>query len=149
MNQFKKLDKAYLSTELLSELYKISSNELTEEELNSMKKRLQHVQNVKEIIEKSRFSSSSLSDVYKHTLLTMTLDIIDNREAEADNLHTLYLRYMEFILPYVFDMLNTKELKNDKRHIKKIHKVLIKKYMEIAEYYEKGFEEFFEEELVH
>jgi len=54
---------------------------------------------------------------------------------------------MQYIYPYIFDMLNTKELKRSNIHIKKVDSLLIPKMIEMIEYFESRFEMFFEKEL--
>jgi len=149
VDAFKNIDKKVYAKELLSSLYHKSENTLSEKELASMEHRFSYVKKLIQKIKKSKQPSSFNSDLYRSQLLGLTLDILDDYDSEAVDLHNTYLSYLNFILPFIFDMLNTRNLKNEKRHIKKVHKLLVQYCIEIAEYYEKHVEEFFEEEEVY
>jgi hypothetical protein len=114
-----------------------------------MKRRDVYVKELISKIQNSKNPQAFNKKVYQSQLLGLTLDILDEHDSEAWDLHNIYLSYLNFILPFVFDMLNTKNIKNEKRHIKKVHKWLVKHSLEIAEHYEKHIEKFFEEELVN
>ena len=145
---FEDIDKGMYIEGLLVNLKKKSSNAMTDDELDAMKKRLNYVQKLLTSIEKSKHPQSFNGQLYQSQLLTLTLDILDENDTVAVDLHNTYLSYLHFILPFVFDMLNTSGIKNEKKHIKKVHKYLIRYTLEIAKYYEKHVEEFFIEELV-
>jgi hypothetical protein len=149
IDKLKPIKKEKLQLSLLKELMKKSSSHISEDELDSMSKRLDYVKELKTKIEKSKYPNSFNPRLYQSQLLGLTLDIIDGYEIEAVDLHNAYFSYLHFIMPFIFDMLNTKELKSHKRNIKKIHPMIIRYCLEIAEYYEKHIEEFFEEELVY
>ena len=148
VDSFEEIDKGCYRDILQKELTRKSSNIVSEEELLSMRKRLTSVQKLVKVLEKSQHAQSFNRTLYKSQLLGLTLDILDEHDSEAVDLHNTYLSYLHFILPFIFDMLNTQNIKNEKRHIKKVHKLLVKNCLEIAKYYEKDVEKFFEEELV-
>lgn len=148
VDSFKRLDKKKLHKVLLKSLKDKSSNEMSVEELDSMKRRHEYVKHLIKSIKKSSTPNAFNKSLYKGQLLGLTLDILDKNDTEAVDLHNTYLSYLNFILPFIFDVLNTKESKNEKRYIKKVHKLLVGYTLEIAEYYEKHVEAFFEEEKV-
>ncbi len=148
VGSFENIDKDSYMKVLLASLKKKSSSSMTDDELEAMKKRLNYVHKLLASIEKSKHPQSFNGQLYQSQLLTLTLDILDENDIVAVDLHNTYLSYLHFILPFVFDMLNTSGIKNEKRHIKKVHKYLIRYTLEIAKHYEKHVEEFFIEELV-
>ena len=142
------IDKVLYKEILQKELTRKSSHSVSEEELLSMKRRLSYVQELAKKIEKSEQPQSFNRSLYKSQLLGLTLDILDEYDSEAVDLHNTYLSYLNFILPFIFDMLNTQNMKNEKRYIKKVHKLLVQHCLEIAKHYEEHVEMFFEEEVV-
>ncbi len=148
VDSFESLDKDIYIKGLLKSLKEKSSNTMTEDELSAMKKRLDYVQKLLKSIEKSKYPQSFNGQLYQSQLLTLTLDVLDDNDTVSVDLHNTYLSYLHFILPFIFDMLNTSGIKNEKRHIKKVHQYLIRYTLEIAKHYEKHVEEFFEEEVV-
>ena len=144
IDKFETLDKKVLQDRLLKALAKKSENKMSKEELDSMRRRLEYVDELIQKIEAHRYPKSFNSKSYQNQLLQLTLDILDEYDSEAWDLHTIYLSYLNFILPFIFDMLNTKDIKNEKRYIKDIHTLLVKYILEIAKYYKNEIEKFFD-----
>ncbi len=149
MSSFEEIEKKAFQKALLKALFYKSSNKLSDDELSSMKRRDAYVKALIGKIKKSSQPQAFNKKLYQSQLLGLTLDILDEHDSESWDLHNIYLSYLNFILPFVFDMLNTKNSKNIKRDIKKIHPMLMQYCLEIAEHYEKHIEMFFEEEEVH
>ncbi len=148
MDGFEVLDKDLYQKELLSSLKSTSSDTMSEEELASMKRRHTYVKSLISKIKEAQSPQAFNKTLYQSQLLGLTLDILGEYDSEAWDLHNTYLSYLSFILPFVFDMLNTKGIKNEKKHIKKVHKWLTQYCLEIAEHYEEHVSKFFEEEEV-
>jgi len=146
IDKFETLDKKDLQDRLLKTLSKKSSNHLSKEELDSMRRRLEYVDELIQKIEAHRYPKSFNSKSYQSQLLQLTLDILDEYDSEAWDLHNTYLSYLNFILPFIFDMLNTKDIKNEKRYIKDIHTLLVKYILEIAQHYKNEIEKFFDKD---
>lgn len=142
MKNFKLLDKQGILSKINS------SNSLNEVEITSVMKMLQHAKKVRTILKKHKVSKHQSIDAYKYALLGLSLDITQDKSREAEQLNLVNLSYMKYIYPYIFDMLNTKELKKPHVHIKKIDTLLIPKMIEIVEFFEERLELFFEERLV-
>ncbi len=148
ISSFDSIDKDVYTRELLKELSYKSSSTLSDDELTSMKRRYAYVKKLISKIKDSSQPQAFNKKLYQSQILGITLDILDEYDSEAWDLHNTYLSYLNFILPFIFDMLNTKDSKNMKRDIKKIHPLFMKYCLEIAEHYEKHMEMFFEEEKV-
>ncbi len=148
VESFETIDKDTYQKALLKSLAKKSANEMSEKEFISMKRRRAYVKELISKIEASQYPQTFNTSLYQSQLLGLTLDILDEYDSEAWDLHNIYLSYLNFILPFVFDMLNTKGLKQEKKHIKKVHKLLVQYTLEIAKHYEKHIEAFFEEEVM-
>jgi len=147
IDDFKLLDKQKLHESLLETITSLSSEPLNKEELASIKKMLKHAKKVKTILKKHKASKYESIDSYKYALLGLSLDMTSDKSKEAEQLNLVNLYYMQYIYPYIFDMLNTKELKRSHIHIKKVDSLLIPKMIEMIEYFESRFEMFFEKEL--
>jgi hypothetical protein len=148
IDAFESIDKTTYQKEFLKSIKNMSSNSMSKEELSSMKRRHEYAKSLISKIENAKSPQAFNKTLYQSQVLSLTLDILDEYDSEAWDLHNTYLSYLSFILPFVFDMLNTKNIKNEKRHIKKVHKLLIKYCLEIVEHYEEHVEKFFEEEKV-
>jgi hypothetical protein len=148
VEDFSTIDKKAYQVSLLQALEQKSSSTMSVLELESMQRRDTHVKNLIKQIQKSKAPSAFNKSLYQSQLLGLTLDILDENDQEAVDLHNTYLSYLNFILPFIFDVLNTKNIQNEKRYIKKVHAFLVGYILEIAKYHEKHVEAFFEEEKV-
>ncbi len=142
MERFVAIGKSRYRTRLHRALIDRSSSELSYEDVVSIQKRIDHIQKVKRVLETSIAPAAFDPSGYQDALLRLMMKILDNREEEARDLHTINLVYLKNVLPFVFDMLNTREFSEPKKNIKKIHKLLIRYLTEIVEYYEKPMKRF-------
>lgn len=151
VGDLKILDKADMRQELFENLEQNSIDSFSSDDIiEPIKKRSSHVKSVKNILKRYQSQSTYTSvEAYRRDLGNLVRDVLEAKERESVELLMIYYKYFQYILPYIYDMLNTKELKNPKRHIKKIDKLLLVKLLEIAEYYDDVIEAFLEEELVY
>ncbi len=102
-----------------------------------------HAQKLKKVIEAYQAKSipSSIEE-YKQRFIVFIDTLLAMEEGERYHLSIVYLYYLNNIVTYLFDILNTKELKNHKHHIKKVNKMLTFVVREIEETYEKKITKF-------
>jgi hypothetical protein len=142
ITKFPKIDKKQSFSELLSVFVENSTNSLSKEEYIYVEKMLKHAKKVKKILKKHKSINHTSADSYKYALLGLSLDITADKSKEAEQLNLVNLYYMQYIYPYIFDFLNTKEIKSIPIHIKKIDSLLIPKMVEIVEEFEQRLEKF-------
>ncbi len=65
-----------------------------------------------------------------------------NEVGDTDKVISLYIQMTS---GYIFDFINTKEITNSKRHIKKLTKLLITQLTRLIKYYKEYLEDFLEE----
>ena len=133
---------------LFKEFLDISSDELTYEEVESIKSMYQHSQKIKDILSRHRLKKYKTKEEYQYSLMSLSLDITADRSIEASFLNIVLLRYMQYIYPYIFDFLNTKEIKYSKESIKHIDTLLVKYMKKIVEVFEVRLEYFLTKECV-
>lgn len=140
---FSLVDKQNLHNKLQELLVSHSRNILTPKDKNSLHKREQFAKEIKAILDKyndtCRFENSMQ---YVADLLGLTLDILQVPRRETLNLITAYDLYLSYVLPLVVDFFNTKDLKNQKKHMKVLHEFIMKGMYEIATIYEEKIEKF-------
>ena len=129
------------------QLYRVfiqnSSNKVTKEELESIRKILEHAKKVAKILNRHKLKKFKNAQEYQYELMQLSLDITADKSIEASYLNLVLLHYMQYIYPYIFDYLNTKEIKEYTKGIQKIDKILITKMKKIAEFFESKCERFF------
>lgn len=137
------IDKNLLNVEILNTLTLKSSQNLSADDIKSLKKRVEIAKEIKSYILKYQNSCSiSNADSYLDDLLGIVSKILHHKGRESDNLILTYTLFFQYSLPIIMDLLNTKNLKNTKRHIKKLDKLLVKEMLLIESIYEKTIEEF-------
>jgi hypothetical protein len=66
----------------------------------------------------------------------------DKKSVLEEDLYNIFSLYFRLVMGYISDMFNTKELTNEKRHIKKINALLIKQLHKIIDRYIVGVERY-------
>ncbi len=116
---------------------------LQKSEYAQLDRMVQHAQELKKVIETYQgFNIPSDIDEYKQRFITFIDTLLAMREGKRYHLSIIYLYYLNAVVTYLFDILNTKELKNHKRHIKKVNKMVTSVVREIEETYEKKITKF-------
>ena len=128
----------------LKELFlRHSKQQLPLEDVHSLKKRLANAKEIKKLIkEYANAPTGSHANKYVYDMLGMVSPILKNRGREANNLTQVFFEYFQLSIPIIIDFFNTKGLKNEKRHIKKLDKMLIDEMNSICDTYIENFEEF-------
>ncbi len=137
------IDKSLLHVDIVNTLVSKSSQNLSKDDIQSLKKRLEIAKEIKSyILEYQNSCSTSNSDSYLYDLLGIISKILHHKGRESDNLIKTYTLFFQYTLPIIMDFFNTKDIKNVKRHIKKLDKLLVKEMLLIEDIYEKTIEEF-------
>ena len=129
------------------ELFEIySTTGLTSEEKAIIKQRIEHATNILTLLhafEKQHFSSL---DKFHYDLIGLFMDILaeDGRDEVGDTDKVISL-YIQMTSGYIFDFINTKEITNSKRHIKKLAKLLVTQLTRLIKYYKEYLEDFLKE----
>ncbi|RUM64376.1 MAG: hypothetical protein DSZ03_04345 [Sulfurimonas sp.] len=143
LEQWQPLDKSALQSELRALLTSYSECGLRDEERHTIEKMVRHAQKMRSIIDAYQAQSiSSNIDTYKKRFIAFIDTLLAMEDGERYPLSIIYLYYLNNIVTYVFDILNTKELKNHKHHIKKVNKMVTSVVREIEEIYEKKITNF-------
>ncbi|WP_428738528.1 motility associated factor glycosyltransferase family protein [Sulfurimonas sp.] len=127
--------------ECQQELYEIflknSSNSLSEQEYQALESQVSYAQNMQEDIngfsKKKKFSVDEL----KERLILLSQQLSHNDKSDLKEVYEIYCRYL---LPYVFDFLNKKEMKYDKQTLLDIRDIFTKELFHIVDYYTNALE---------
>ncbi|SFV75962.1 hypothetical protein MNB_SM-3-892 [hydrothermal vent metagenome] len=143
---YKKLDHKKIFQEIKPLLEAKSEKYLSKEDIVSLKNRLQFAYEIKEILEDYKKSVSyKNSDAYLYDLLGLVTHLLKNKtysKRETSNLTRVYYMFFKYTIPMIMDFFNTKSLKNEKHHIKKIDKILLHELFNIQKIYASKIEEF-------
>ena len=143
---FESIDKQELHNSIQNTLLRHSSNKLSEDDITSLKKRLEETRIVKRDIEAYiKNVRHNNSNSFQYDLLGIVSETIEKNQRETHNLSHVYHSYFKYIVPLVMDLFNTKGIKNEKRHIKKLDKLIQKELVLIEDIYERAIVDFLEE----
>lgn len=144
VNSMQSINKQELAKTLDDLFNNNSIKVLNDSDLKSMKIRLENAKNIHALIQEySNSVSHSNVDRYFYDLLGLVSSILKSRGRENINLTQVYHSYFKYALPIISDLFNTKKLKNEKRHIKKIDKLLLNGMYDICNTYIEALEKFF------
>lgn len=139
------LDKTQISHAIALICHKHSQIGMQNEDLTSMKKRLQIALTVKSIITHYQQKTYTNENQYMYDLLGIISDILKLKGREANNLATLFNSFFKYTIPYIMDIINTQKVTKIMTHIKKIDHELIVGMLNITERYIKEIEKFLKE----
>jgi len=140
-NLFTSLDKSALY-DTLSELFNSRARStFNKSEINSLNKRLENAYTIVTLLKEYKSKSFSNENSYLYDLLGIVSSILKMKGREGDNLSAIYSSYFQYTLPYIMDILNTKEITKIMKHLKKIDKMFIEGCESIITIYIEGLEE--------
>lgn len=143
VNACQPIDKYELPSLIISTLKKQASSVLDIEDVKSMKLRLEKTKEIKKDLDEYKNSVSHANiDKYLYDLLGIVSKILRRNGRESSNLSTVYYMFFKYTLPLIMDFFNTKDIKNEKRHIKKFDKMMQDEMYNIEKIYEEAIENF-------
>ncbi len=143
LQKWQNLNKQILQASLKTLFDSHATTGLSSAEYQDLDKKIAHARKLKGVI--AAYQSKSITaniDEYKQRFITFIDLLLAMENNERHHLSIIYLYYLNHIVTYLFDILNTKELKNHKHHIKKVNKMLTFAVGEIEETYEKKITNF-------
>jgi hypothetical protein len=113
-----------------------SENYLTKKDLHYLKDQLKYVENLEDILTKYKKRKYNNLDTFHYNLLGLFQDILSEEANEnAQEVDGIISLYLEYISGYIFDIINTKELINEKHHIKELNKIVIEQISKVILFY--------------
>jgi hypothetical protein len=138
-------DRSEIDTELKTCFETCSEQGLTAQEIQDVHKRIMHASNILDRLkafEKRKFSSI---EQYHYDLLGLLMEILaESEREEATDTNDVIAVYIQLVCSYVFDFINTKEIDNPKKHIRKVNKLLMQQFERLVKFYKDALEEFVE-----
>jgi len=134
--KFKDINKEQEFKKIQKFMSKISQNSLDKDEMSKFTQQIEEAKRVLHIIQKceKNFHVENYTQYLKyfHTLYIDLLNV--NGDANYDISSVLYL-YIQNVVGYIFDILNTKNIYNDKEYIYDINSIFLKQVKKIVNLY--------------
>lgn len=143
--QLKSENKTYIKEELTKLFESSSTIGLTANEIQHMKKRVFHANNVLNLLESFQKMKFNSMDIFHYELLGLFINILAEDDVkEAEDTNGVITLYILMVSGYIFDFINTREITNPKKHIKKLSRLLTTQMIKLVEYYKNYLENFIE-----
>jgi hypothetical protein len=136
------IDKHKLYKELREIFDARSENFLTEKEREDIQKRLEYYDSVIEVLQKHLTLAKGDLNQYHYNLLGTFYNILsdDFQNKHTSDMNYIITLYLQFVSGYIFDLINTKEIKNKKKLIKQLDKVVIPQIIHVIQYFKDTME---------
>ena len=118
---------------------KYSSNQLDEEEIMALECRKGHIEESRNFILEFKEKPYSNIDIFESNFIFL-IDKLSNSKCRFE-LWEILITYFYRVTPYVDDFLNTKKLKNTKKHTKHLRALIIEQLENIVNEYEDMLDE--------
>ncbi len=137
IEELQTIDKQELYKELQKCFNARSEDFLSKEELKDIELRLEYYDSVIEVLKKHVTLPHGDINQYHYNLLgtlkeTLAEDVHGKHTSDINYIITLYL---QFVSGYIFDLINTKEIKSKKKLIKQLDKVVIPQITRVVSYF--------------
>ena len=123
-----------------------SQNKLNDEDINSIKAKLTYINKIDTILTEYSKNKYSTMDKFHYHLLGTFIDILGEEfDEDAEDMNSVISMYLQYVSGFIFDIINTKGLKNEKHHIKVLNKIVISQLKKIVSYYKKYLSDYLKE----
>ena len=139
------IDKTSLHSALFNILDAKAKNSFNDNEILSLKKRLTYAHYILDCLTEYKKKEFTNDTAYLYDLLGVVSNILKVNGREGDNLSAIYSSYFQYVMPYMMDLMNTKEVTKLMKHLQKVDALFIQGCEDIIQFYIKGIEDFFEE----
>jgi len=140
------IDKNTLFDGLYSTYSDNSENFLSDIDISAIKARLEYINKIDTILNEYAKNKYSNMDKFHYHLLGTFIDILgEDFDKDAEDMNSVISMYLQYVSGFIFDIINTKELKNEKHHIKVLNKIVISQLKKIVTYYKEFLDDYLEE----
>ncbi len=134
-DKFDMLDRAGVKKDLDDFFKEIGSSEFRDIDKEAMLLQVKEAKKLKKEIQKHQKKKFNDSDKYLSELSSLSWSLSDMEYKTNSDLAQVYYEYFQTILSYIYDLFNTQQLENPKKHIVEIDKILVKQLLKIANAY--------------
>lgn len=121
-----------------------ASKNLSHEEMALIKERLEYAHYIKSVFYLHQKNQKTTISDYLDSLMKLYNDTVDLKNDASYELSTILSEYFNYIVSYIFDLFNTRELKNPQNHIETVDQMVLKQLFRINDFYEEELRKFIE-----
>lgn len=140
--EYKKIDKSALYNKISTVFQTNSASGMDQNSLTKTKQRLQNGYDILALVKEYEKKSFLNEDKYMYDLFGLLSDILKSNAREDSQIIFTLTLYLRYVIPYITDIENTKEITKVMQHFKKLDKSLIEGILNIVNRYIDAIEEF-------
>lgn len=130
------LSRAEKSKQLKAFFDEISENSMSEDDIENLDKQIQEAQRLFEVVQEFKKSVQTNSyALYIKEFYALYIELLNLNSENKYDINRLFSSYLQYIVSYIFDVFNTKEFKNEAKHIKELNDIYIKQLKKILDLY--------------
>jgi len=147
ISHFKNIDKKELYKDLRDVFDSRSENFLTNKEKVEIEQKISYYEDVISKLKKHQTMAHVDLNHYHYNLLGLFQDILndDTKNKDALDMNYIIKLYLEFISGYIFDLINTKEIKKEKQFVKELDSLVIPQMIRVVEFFKDEMKKLYEE----
>lgn len=119
------LDKTFVTNEIKAFFKSIESSEFTEEDRSVIQYQLKESKKLAKTIRLHKKKSFKNAEEYLSALAKLSWNLSDMEYKTHSDLAQVYYEYFPIALSFIFDLFNTQNLENEKKHMKNIDDILM------------------------
>ena len=130
------LDKKEKFDKLKKFLNSISEDKINNQDIDNLQKQLNEAQRLYDYLEEfNKNVNTSNYSIYMKSFYSLSSEFINIDKEEKEDINIVFHSYLMYVTGYIFDIFNTKNLKNTKRHLKKVNKIFVEQCKKILDLY--------------
>lgn len=143
ISSLQEIDKEALHDELKSYLSEKSESRFIKEEIENLYTRIDYCDRISKIINDHINQKYPDIDSYHYHLIGVFYNILtDEGESGSSDTNYIITLYLQFVSGYIFDLINTKEIKNERKLMRQLDKVVFPQVLRVINYFKNELEEF-------
>lgn len=148
IEKYTNIDKVQLQIDIKNILIEHSTNKLSIGDTKSIHNRLSNaIKLKKEILKYKNKTSYTDTNTYLKNFYNLISNILLMNDRESMNLTIVCDYFIRYSLPLLTDLLNSKSIKSEKKHLKELDRLIIKELLDIEEIYKDALDKFIEKEV--
>lgn len=114
----------------------ISEDKMSKVDIENLEYQITEAQRLLALVEEFKHSATTSNFVqYMKQFEALYNELLNFNGTKMYDINRVFSSYLQYIASYIFDIFNTKQLKNQKRHVKKINEIYIRQLLKILNLY--------------
>lgn len=136
------LEHDFTAQEIQKFFKSIGSDDFNDADKGQIKYQIQEAKKLEKIIKSHQKKKFVSAEVYLSSLTKLSWDLSDMEYKTLSDLAQVYYEYFSIVTSFIFDLFNTKDLKNPDKHVIQINAILVRQLLKMSRLYITKLEEY-------